>query len=192
MVLAIFAALSASLAASLGPAANPKIVMDVENRGQIVIELFPAKAPKTVEHILKLVQEKFFDGILFHRVVPGFVAQAGDPASKKVDRAKALADADGQGGTKGLGDGGSGKTIPFERNDLRHDKGTLGMALEGPQTDTGDSQFFINLVDNYRLDGKYCVFGKVVKGMDIVLKIERADKISSVRVLSATPKGIDY
>lgn len=155
--------------------------MKIEKRGSIVIELFEKDAPKTVAHFLDLVDRKFYDGILFHRVVPKFVAQAGDPESRKVSAAEVAKKSDGHGGTTGLGDGGSGKTIPFEENTLKHEKGTMGMALDGKRTATGDSQFFINLVDNHRLNGDYCVFGKVLKGMDIVLKIELGDKIVSVR-----------
>lgn len=165
--------------------ANPRVAMKVEGRGTVVIELFIKEAPKTVANFLKLTEEKFFDGIAFHRVVPNFVAQAGDPKSRDMKGDDIRAKGDGQGGTQGLGAGGSKQTVEFEENELKHDAGTLSMALTAPKSATGTSQFFINLKDNHRLNGSYCVFGKVVEGMDVVMKIERGDKIESVRLLKS-------
>lgn len=171
------------LAAMPAPATNPRVEFKVAGKGAFVVELFESEAPKTVEHVLALVKKGYFDGILFHRVVPDFVAQAGDPKSKEWSTERAKGAGDGQGGTEGLGAGGSGKTIPFEENDHKHDAGTMGMALSAPRSATGDSQFFINLKDNHRLNGQYCVFGKVVEGFDIVMKVERGDKIESAKVV---------
>jgi cyclophilin family peptidyl-prolyl cis-trans isomerase len=81
-----------------------------------------------------------------------------------------------------LGGGGSGQNIPFEPNSLTNDTDTLAMALSGPRSATGDSQFFINLVDNHKLDGDYCVFGKVVGGTELVDKIQQGDRIKSMHV----------
>ncbi len=168
-------ALSSALANPQSKQKNPVIEMVVANRGTITIELFQKEAPKTVAHILDLVRRKFYDGILIHRVEPNFVVQAGDPQTKTrgVD-------------ASGIGTGGSGKNIPFEVNSKTHEAGTLGMALSAPRSATGDSQWFINLSNNNFLDGNYCVFGRVTKGMDIVRKIERGDKI--VRMSIVKPK----
>lgn len=83
-----------------------------------------------------------------------------------------------------MGSGGSGKNIPFEANQLTHKAGTIAMALSAPHSATGDSQWFINTVDNDRLNGDYCVFGKVTKGMDVVLKIQKGDKIVSIKQIT--------
>lgn len=180
---------AAAPAAPAGPAPSPgnmqgaiNATMSVAGRGDIVIALYPKAAPKTVAHFVNLIKSGFYNGILFHRVVPGFVVQAGDPASKSYTPQEVAAKDDGQGSTIGLGGGGSGQNVPFENSGLKNEPGTLAMALSGPQTDTGDSQFFINLVANPSLDGDYCVFGKVVKGMDVVNKIQRGDKITRMTV----------
>lgn len=154
-----------AMPAGAAPASNPVIEMTVANRGKVTMELFPKDAPKTVAHILKLVNKKFYDGIKVHRVEPGFVVQAGDPTQ----RSEPFGDAK-------LRD----ENIPFETNKLTHEEGTLGIALTAPKSDTGTSQFFINLAPNHHLDGNYCVFGKVIKGMDVVKKIQRGDKIVKV------------
>lgn len=160
----------------------PVVEMMVYQRGVYEIELYPEEAPKLVKHFLELVDRKFYNGMLFHRVVDGWVAQTGDPESKTWTREEALAAPVGSyGQVEGLGDGGSGKTVPFEDNDISHLPGTVGMALESPASDTGDSQFFINLEDNSRLDHKYCVFGKVTVGIDRIKKIRRGDPIIWIR-----------
>ncbi len=166
---------------------NPKVMMVVEKRGSITIELFSKDAPKTVEHILDLVKKKFYDGILFHRYVSNFVVQAGDPKSKTVDGSK-IADipSEAVGEKYQLGAGGSGTTVPLEAKQP-HERGTLGLA-RSQAPDSGDSQFFFNLADNHQLDEGYCVFGKITKGLDIMDKIKQGDKITSIRVIvSAKP-----
>lgn len=160
---------------------KPQIVMKVEGRGNVVIELEPDQAPRLVEHVLDLVDHKFYDKMLIHRKVPDFVIQTGDPTSKKVSVKWARKNPGEHGGTKSLGDGGSGKSVKYEINDLTHKVYTVGMALESPMDDSGDSQFFINLKDNFRLNGMYEVFGTVVKGTEVVDKIERGDRITSIR-----------
>ena len=122
----------------------------------------------------------FRSGILFHRYVPGFVLQGGDPASKKVDGG-AIADISSEevGAKYNLGIGGSGKTVPLEAK-LSHLRGTLGLA-RSQDPNSGDSQFFFNLVDNLRLDSGYCVFGKIVKGTEYLDQLRQGDKIRSVR-----------
>lgn len=149
---------------------NPNYELVIAKKGTIKLELFAKDAPKTVAHIADLCKKKFYDGILVHRVVPDFVVQAGDPGTKTK-------------GAKfpGVGDGGSGKNIPFETNSHTHETGTLGIALSGARTATGDSQWFINLKPNHRLDGDYCVFGRVTSGMDVVTKMVVGDKIVTMR-----------
>src|SRR5579871_5595391 len=161
--LAAMLACGALLMAGARPAraANPHVDMTVADRGVITIELYQAAAPKTVAHFLKLVNEKFYDGILFHRVVPKFIVQAGDPKSVNIDGSKLRGD-QSVAQQYGLGNGGSGESIPFEQNSYTHERGTIAMALSAAHSDTGDSQFFINLIANPSLNGGYCVFGKVV------------------------------
>jgi peptidyl-prolyl cis-trans isomerase B (cyclophilin B) len=167
-------------------ATNPRVDLDVAGRGVVTIELYPQAAPKSVAHFLKLVEEKFYDGLLFHRVVANFVVQTGDPKSLNVDGSKLRGLTDQAVSQQfGLGNGGSGETVPFEKNSYTHERGTIALALSQAASATGDSQFFINLKPNPPLNGGYCVFGKVVKGMDVVDKIQQGDRISSMRVVAA-------
>ncbi len=158
------------------------VVMDVEGRGAITMELYPKAAPKTVEHFVDLCKKGFYNGMLFHRVIPGFVAQVGDPGSKKL-KPEDLRNITPQEAAQkySLGGGGSGQNVPFEPNSLTNDPGTLAMALNTPQSATGDSQFFINLVTNSNLNNDYCVFGKVTS-MDVVNQIQQGDRIKSMTV----------
>ena len=132
------------------------------NQGDIVIELYDM--PITAGNFKKLVEEGFYDGVIFHRVIDGFMIQGGDP--------------------EGNGMGGPGYTIKdeFTNSDLdKNNRGTISMANAGPNT--GGSQFFINLVNNNFLDGKHPVFGKVVEGMDVVDKIAKVGKDSQDKPL---------
>lgn len=121
------------------------------NMGNFKVKLFSDKAPITTDNFRSLVEKGFYDGIIFHRVIDGFMIQGGDPS--------------------GTGRGGSGKTIPDEFGPgLKHSKkGILSMANAGPNT--GTSQFFITLAPTPHLDGKHAIFGEVVEGMDVVEKI---------------------
>ena len=125
------------------------------SKGIIDIELFEDKAPKTTENFIKLVEKGFYDGLIFHRGIDGFMIQGGCP--------------------KGDGTGGPGYTIPDEFHpDLRHSgEGILSMANAGPNT--GGSQFFITLAKTDWLDGHHAVFGKVIKGMDVVKAIGKVE-----------------
>ena len=125
-----------------------KAKIHMADGGDIVIELFEKEAPGTVQNFVDLINKGFYNGLRFHRVIPGFVAQGGCP--------------------NGNGTGGPGYTIKDEfHKDLRHDgPGVLSMANAGPNT--GGSQFFITLDKTPWLDGHHAVFGKVVKGMDVV------------------------
>lgn len=186
--LLIFALLTVRPALAQGPTngpstgkPNPQLTMVIAKRGTIVIELYPNAAPKTVAHIVALVNKKFYDGLLFHRVIKEFVAQTGDPKSRNVDGAKLHGLSDIQVSQKfGLGNGGSGKTVPLEPK-LPHERGTVALA-RSQGIDSGDSQFFFNLKANHTLDYQYCVFGNVIKGLDVMDKIELGDRITSLRV----------
>lgn len=128
------------------------IMQIVTTMGTIKIKLFPDKAPKTVARIKELVNNGFYNGIIFHRVIDGFMIQGGDPS--------------------GTGTKGSGQPIPDEfGNGLKHSKeGVVAMANTG-RPNSQDSQFYITLAAQPHLDGKYTIFGEVVSGMDIVKKI---------------------
>ncbi len=166
-----------------------QIVMTIKNRGDLDIDLFPTAAPKTVSQFVSLSKKGFYNGLLFHRVIPGFVAQGGDPNSRSVSGSAIANLTDQEVAQKyGLGKNGSGHSIVFEQNKLTNQPGTLAMALSSPRTDSADSQFFINLADNTHLDGDYCVFGRVTNGMSIVNNIHQGDRITSIKVLSPATK----
>lgn len=135
------------------PQPNKTVVLKT-NKGDIKIELFNSTMPITANNFLKLAEQDFYDGVIFHRVIPDFMIQGGDP--------------------DGNGTGGPGYNIPDEFTDKnKNDRGTISMANSGP--DTGGSQFFINVVDNNFLDSKHPVFGKVVEGMDVVDEIVKVE-----------------
>lgn len=123
--------------------------------GEFKVELYEDKAPKTTGNFIKLVEEDFYDGLIFHRVIDNFMIQAGCPL--------------------GTGTGGPGYTIKDEFGEgLTHDsEGILSMANAGP--DTGGSQFFITLVETPWLDGKHAIFGKVIEGMEVVREIGKVE-----------------
>ena len=173
------------------PSSNPIIVMTIEKRGSITIELLRSDAPKTVAHILQLVENGFYNGVRFHRLEKETegpqkygVLQGGDPATKKLDEEKMK----GKTGQElamlyGIGNGGSGKTVPLEASSSVHSRGSLGLART-QDIDSGDSQFFFDLIENHQWDYKYCVFGKVIKGLDVMDSVKQGDKITSVKALS--------
>ncbi|MBS1709494.1 MAG: peptidylprolyl isomerase [Armatimonadetes bacterium] len=163
--------------------ANPKVEFKIQDRGSFTMELFADQAPKTVAHFVEITEKGFFDGILLHRRVENFVLQSGDSKSRGWFPEDAAARPGLMSATENLGDGGSGRTIQFEKGAGHHARGTVGMALESPGDNSGDSQWFINLNENTRLDGKYCVFGKIVKGMDVVDKAKRGDLVLSARIV---------
>ena len=141
----------------------------VTARGTITAELYPDAAPGTVENFEKLANSEFYDGVRFHRVIPNFVIQGGDPLSKDPNNPR-------------VGTGGPGWTIKCETkgNPHKHSAGSLSMAHAGK--DTGGSQFFIAHSPQPHLDGGYTVFGKVTEGMDVVNAIKQGDVITSIRV----------
>src|SRR5471032_3227673 len=130
------------------------------NHGEIEIELFDDDAPTTVENFLKLARDGFYDGVIFHRVIPDFMIQGGDPT--------------------GTGGGGPGWKIKCEINKQKHTPGTLSMAHAGK--DTGGSQFFITHTSTPHLDGVHTVFGRTTD-MTVVNAIAQGDKITSVTIV---------
>ena len=179
--MSVLVCLLALAGTAFSPAENPQIVMKIEDKGSVVIDLYPEQAPKLVQHLVELIDRRFYDRMLIHRKVDNFVIQTGDPTSKDISVSYARKHKGKMGEVPGLGDAGSGKSVKYEINDLTHQKYAVGMALESPMDDSGDSQFFINLKDNFRLNGMYEVFGRVVRGQDVVDKIERGDRIRSIR-----------
>jgi peptidyl-prolyl cis-trans isomerase B (cyclophilin B) len=140
-------------------------------KGTMVAELYAEETPGTVENFVKLSKEGFYDGLRFHRVIPGFVAQGGCPHSKAADDPRA-------------GTGGPGYTIKCETNGEKqyHDRGVLSMAHAGK--DTGGSQFFIvhNRQNTAHLDGAHTCFGKIVEGDDIIDQIQAGDLIEKITI----------
>ena len=134
----------------------PKATIET-NFGKIVFELLPNLAPETVRNFVSLARSSFYDGTLFHRVIPGFMIQGGDPNTKKPDKSK-------------WGQGGPGHTIKAEFNSKSHHRGIVSMA-RATDPDSAGSQFFIVTKDSTFLDRQYTVFGQVKEGMDIADKI---------------------
>ncbi len=138
---------------------NPVVTIEMENGGVMKVELYPEAAPNTVANFISLVEKGFYNGTIFHRVIPGFMIQGGDP--------------------EGTGMGGPGYRIKGEftanrfQNDLKHTKGVISMARSG-HPDSAGSQFFIMVDDAPHLDGQYASFGKVIEGIEV------ADQIVSV------------
>jgi cyclophilin family peptidyl-prolyl cis-trans isomerase len=128
------------------------------NYGDITVELYADKAPKTVANFIKLAESKFYDGTLFHRVIKGFMIQGGDPLTKGSDKTV-------------YGTGGPGYAFEDEINDVKLVRGVLAMANAGPNTN-GSQFFIVTAPATPWLDGQHTVFGKVIAGMDVVDKIE--------------------
>jgi len=137
---------------------SPTVMIEIADRGNVPVQLFGADAPLTVANFLRLVDRHYFDGIRFHRVVPNFVVQAGDP--------------------RGDGSGGPGWAIRDEINRRRYSAWMLGMALSGP--DTGGSQWFITLAPQPHLDGTYTIFGRLTGGDAVITKVTQGDVIRSI------------
>ncbi len=123
------------------------------NHGKIVLNLLPDNAPETVRSFIKLVESKFYDGTLFHRVIPGFMIQGGDPNSKLPDKSK-------------WGTGGPGFNLKAEFNSRSHLRGIVSMA-RSTDPDSAGSQFFIVTTDSTFLDNQYTVFAEVIEGMEV-------------------------
>src|SRR5574344_2031494 len=167
---------------------NPEVAMEIKDYGAIIIELYPDIAPNTVNNFIYLVKTGFYDNNSFHRLVPNFILQGGDP--------------------DGNGTGGPGYHIQGEfsennfKNDLKHTKGIVSMARSTLPNSAG-SQFFICLGSATSLDGKYAAFGKVIEGMDIIDKIANTEKVSdsntgklvknlTIKKALVNTKGVNY
>ena len=140
---------------------NPIVIFEMENGRKMMAELYPDKAPNTVNNFISLVASGFYDGLIFHRVISGFMIQGGDPA--------------------GVGTGGPGYNIKgefvmngFKQNDLKHERGVLSMA-RAMHPDSAGSQFFIMHKNSSHLDGQYAAFGKITEGIEVV------DEIAAVK-----------
>ncbi len=143
-----------------------KVLMETE-KGSIQLELYEADAPKTVANFVKLTQEGFYDGLAFHRVIDGFMAQGGCPNTR-------------MGATGTPGTGGPGYSIKCEINSRKHVPGALSMAHAGK--DTGGSQFFIVYESQPHLDGQHTVFG-ITKDMDVVLELKNGTRINKMSLV---------
>lgn len=166
-------------------AKNPQVTIEMENGGKMVAELYPEVAPNTVNNFISLAQSGFYNGLIFHRVIPGFMIQGGCP--------------------QGTGTDGPGYCIRGEfsangaANDLKHDRGVLSMARAMSPNSAG-SQFFIMVEQAPHLDGQYAAFGKVIEGMEVADAIvgvdrNRSDKpYEDQRMKSVTVEtfGVDY
>ena len=151
----------------------PKTATFETNRGTIKAELYDKDAPETVANFEKLANSGFYDGVKFHRVIPGFVVQGGDPHSRDLPP-----------GDRRIGTGGPGYHIKCETkgNPRTHEVGALSMAHAGK--DTGGSQFFMVLDENStrHLNGVHTVFGKITEGLDVMKQIKANDSMTTVRV----------
>jgi cyclophilin family peptidyl-prolyl cis-trans isomerase len=140
---------------------NTSVVFET-TKGKFIAEIFEKEAPITAGNFLELVKSGFYDGLTFHRYVPGFVIQGGDP--------------------KGDGRGGSDKKIPLEVSEnLKHDMGTLSMA-RSQDKDSASSQFFVVVGEAHSLDGQYAVFGRLIEGGEIVMELRKDDRMNKVFV----------
>ncbi len=131
------------------------------NKGKLVLELFAKDVPKTVNNFVFLAREGFYDGVAFHRVIPGFMAQGGDPP--------------------GTGSGGPGYKFADEFTSHKHVTGAVSMANAGPNTN--GSQFFITYAPQPHLDGKHSVFGQLTEGMDVLKKLVNGDVMQKVTII---------
>ena len=145
------------------PAKSPRAIIEM-TAGKIVVELYNKDAPATVANFIKLAKSGFYDGLNFHRVVPGFVVQGGDP--------------------RGDGSGGPGYTIKDEVNARKHTTGAVAMAKTALPNSAG-SQFYITLAPQPALDRGYTVFGQVLEGMEIVQRIKQGDAMRKVTIVEA-------
>lgn len=164
---------------------NPIVTITMKTGEQITLELEPRVAPNTVANFISLVEDGFYDGLIFHRVIPGFMIQGGDPS--------------------GNGTGGPGYSIAGEftdngfENNLVHERGVISMARSN-KPNTAGSQFFIMAEKSAQLDGQYASFGRVLEGMEVVDAIVAAERNSSdkplvdqqIKTIEVDTKGFDY
>jgi peptidylprolyl isomerase len=164
LLLALAFAPGIAFAQEDGPGPNLVIEVQGQANGTIVIDLLPDVAPRHVEQIVALASEGAYDGVVFHRVIDGFMAQTGDVEFGKTG-----------GDLSSAGRGGSSRPdIPAEFSDIRFERGVVGMA-RAASPDSANSQFFIMFADGDFLNGQYTVFGRVIEGMEVVDAIKRGD-----------------
>ena len=164
---------------------NPIVTIEMENGGIIKAELYPETAPNTVRNFISLVKNGFYDGLIFHRVIPGFMIQGGCPLGEGL-------------GNPGYSIHGEFDSNGFENN-LRHNTGVLSMARSG-DPDSAGSQFFITHETSPHLDGKYAAFGKVTEGQDVVDEIantprshgDKPDTVQRMKTVTVDTFGVDY
>ncbi len=165
---------------------NPIVTIDMEGGDMITLELYPDIAPNTVKNFIHLIEAGFYDETIFHRVIPGFMIQGGDPTATGT-------------GDPGYSIYGEFASNGFTSNNLKHTTGVLSMARAMDPNSAG-SQFFIMDEDAPHLDGQYAAFGKVIEGIDVVHKIansqrDRNDRplvIQKIQMMSVDTKGIEY
>ena len=148
------------------------MVVQVEGRGTITIQLFTKEAPKTTAHIMRLARSGFYDGQRFHLVIKSprpYRVQVGDPASRSGD-------------LDSVGQGGSGAKIAYEDSGKSNVEGAVGLSTVPGDKNSGDSQFYMLLGNARFLDGSYTVFGKVTEGMDVLKKVEKGDRVTKVTI----------
>jgi cyclophilin family peptidyl-prolyl cis-trans isomerase len=155
------------------PGAGPIIVVETV-RGTFEFETYPADAPKTVEHVVALVKKNFYNGQRFHRAVPGFVVQVGDPQSRDMSKREWWGRGDFAGSGRPVG------VAEFSKKHL-HVKGAVAMAHSGNAADA-DAQFYVTLATVPRLNGKYAVFGQVISGFDVPAKIQVGDMLKRAHI----------
>jgi cyclophilin family peptidyl-prolyl cis-trans isomerase len=178
-VVAVVAMLSVGLATASAqdqiPTEKGPILVVETTKGTFEIKTYPKEAPKTVAHVVALAKKGFYNGLRFHRVVPGFVIQVGDPQSRDMSKRSLW------------GTGGSGSPIGVAEisKKLTHIKGAVAMAHAGDPA-KADSQFYVTLGPQHPLDGKYAVFGQVISGEDVPAKIQVGDIIRKMTVKSGT------
>lgn len=156
---------------------NSEVVRLKTNLGDIVVELLEDKAPKHVASFKKLAADGFYDGTRFHRVIPGFMIQGGDPNSKSPNRTT-------------HGTGGPGYKVPAEFNDTLHERGILSAARSSDPNSAG-SQFFLMVARSPHLDNQYSAFGRVIEGMDVVDKIVALKRDRNDNPLEENPAIIE-
>jgi cyclophilin family peptidyl-prolyl cis-trans isomerase len=168
-----YAKVTASEQAKLSPGAGPKVVVVETEKGTFEFETYPNEAPKTVAHILGLIEKRFYNGQRIHRVVPGFVVQFGDQQTRDMTKEKMWGRIEGP--AVGVAEFSKIRT---------HLRGAVALAHNGDAS-KADTQMYITLADTPRLNGKYVVFGKVISGMDVVDKLKYADRIVRLTVREA-------
>ena len=166
---------------------NPVVTIEMKNGGIIKIELYPDKAPNTVNNFISLIGKGFYDDIIFHRVIPGFMIQGGDP--------------------EGTGMGGPGYEIKaefpnagFDKNDIKHSRGVISMARKGSHYDSAGSQFFLMVKDSPHLDGDYAPFGRITEGLNVADEIVSSErgrndkpvKDQRIKTVTVDTFGADY